>query len=135
VAEKAEVIIAIVGEGSGLGDKGITGKGKDRASLDLPGVQKEILNQLFKTGKLVILVLVNGRPLASGYIVNKCVAVIEAWLPGEEGGNAMTDVIFGDYNPSGKLPISFPKSVGQMPAYYNRKVSSFRNYVFQDSKP
>jgi len=135
VAEKAEVIIAVVGEVSGLGDRGITGEGRDRASLDLPGVQKEMLKQLFKTGKPVILVLVNGRPLAIGDIVDKCAAVIEAWLPGEEGDNAVADVIFGDYNPSGKLPISFPKSVGQIPVYYNRKVSSFRNYVFQDSKP
>jgi len=134
-ARKSEVVVAVVGERSGLSPSDVSGEGRDRASLGLPGVQEELIKALCKTGKPVVVVLVNGRPLSIGWIAENCPAVIEAWLPGEEGGNALADVLFGDYNPGGKLPVSFPLEVGQVPLYYDRKPSSQRNYVFTSSKP
>jgi len=135
VASKSDVVIAVVGEKSGLFSTGVTGEGNDRTSLRLPGVQEELLKALCKTGKPLIVVLVNGRPLNLGWIVENCSAIVEAWFPGEEGGNAVADVLFGDYNPAGRLPVSFPLNVGQVPVHYNRKPSSFREYVFTGSKP
>jgi beta-glucosidase len=87
-----------------------------------------------------VLILVDGRPLALGWIIEKIPAIIEAWLPGEEGGNAVADVLFGDYNPGGKLPISFPEKVGQVPVYYGHKPSGARsqlwgNYVDAGTSP
>jgi len=134
-ALKSEVIIAVMGEKSGLFGSGLSGEGCDRASLKLPVVQEDLVRELCNTGKPVILILVNGRPLSIEGIVEKCSAIVEAWYPGEEGGNAVADVIFGHYNPCGKLPISFPKDVGQIPLNYNRKPSSFRDYVSTDAKP
>lgn len=136
VASKSDVIIAVVGERSGIFRlPAVTGEGRDRASLSLPGVQEELIEELYKVGKPLVMVLVNGRPLSIGRLVEKASAVIEAWFPGEEGGNAIADALFGDYNPGGKLPITVPKDVGQIPIYYSRRPSSFRNYVFMDAKP
>lgn len=134
-AKKSDVVIVVVGERSGLSPCDISGEGRDRASLRLPGVQEELVKALCETGKPVIVVLVNGRPLSLGWIADNCSAILEAWLPGEEGGNAVADVLFGDYNPSGKLPISFPEEVGQIPLHYNRKPMSLGGYVFTSSKP
>ena len=134
-AEKADVIVAVVGERSGLSDDDVTGEFRDRADIRLPGVQEELIERLCETGKPVVLVLVNGRPLSLRRIVDKCSAILEAWLPGEEGGNAVADVLFGDYNPGGKLPVSFPQHVGQIPVNYGRRVSSLGDYVFMSSKP
>ncbi len=135
IAAKSDVIIAVMGESSGLREGAVTGENRDRSRLDLPGIQREFLEELFKLGKPVVLVLINGRPLALGDIFNKCDAVIEAWFPGEEGGNAIAEILFGKYNPSGRLPLSIPKHVGQIPVYYNRKPTSMHNYVFMDSEP
>jgi len=134
-ARKSDVVIAVMGEKSGLSESDVSGEGRDSVSLKLPGVQEELVRELCETGKPVVLVLVNGRPLSLGWMAEKCAAILEAWYPGEEGGNAVADVIFGHYNPGGKLPISFPREVGQVPLNYNRKPSSFRNYVFMDAKP
>jgi len=134
-AKRSDVVIAVMGERSGFGEDDVSGEGKDRASLTLPGVQGELLDVLLETGKPLILVLVNGRPLALESYVERCAAIIEAWYPGEEGGNAVADVIFGFYNPSGRLPVSFPRTVGQIPVYYNRRHSSMGSYVFTNSKP
>ena len=134
-AKRSDVVIAVMGERSGFGEDDVSGEGKDRASLTLPGVQGELLEVLLETGKPLILVLVNGRPLALESYVERCAAIIEAWYPGEEGGNAVADVIFGFYNPSGRLPVSFPRTVGQIPVYYNRRHSSMGSYVFTNSKP
>ena len=134
-ASRSEVVVAVVGERSGLSEHAVSGEGRDRASLRLPGVQEEFIDALCKTGKPVIVVLVNGRPLSLGRVVEKCAAIVEAWFPGEEGGNAVAEVLFGDYNPSGRLPISFPFEVGQVPLYYSRRPSSFREYVFASSRP
>ncbi|MEM4528167.1 MAG: glycoside hydrolase family 3 N-terminal domain-containing protein [Desulfurococcaceae archaeon] len=145
VAMNADVVVAVMGEKSGLDpawfglNKEIaqhtSGEGVDRASLRLPGIQEELIKELSKTGKPIVLVLINGRPLAVTNILQYVDAVIEAWFPGEEGGNAIADVIFGDVNPSGRLPISIPKDIGQIPVYYSRKPSSFRSYIDMDSKP
>jgi len=113
----------------------VTGEGRDQTSLSLPGVQEELLRALGDLGKPLIVVLVNGRPMAVKWAAEKASAIIEAWFPGEEGGNAVADVLFGDYNPGGKLPISIPQDTGQIPVYYSRRASSFRDYVFMSAKP
>lgn len=135
IASKSDVIIAVMGENSGLFKRGISGEGNDRIDLNLPGVQRELLKALKELGKPIVLVLTNGRPLSITWEKENMSAIIEAWYPGEEGGNAIADVIFGDYNPGGKLPISFPKDVGQIPVYYNRKPSAFSEYLTIDTKP
>ncbi len=134
MAKKAEVIVAVMGEKSGLFQQSISGEGSDRSDLELPGVQKDLLKELNTLGKPIILVLVNGRPLSLEWEKEYIPAIIEAWYPGEEGGNAIADVLFGDYNPGGKLPLSFPKEVGQIPVYYNRKPLSFNEYITGDAR-
>jgi beta-glucosidase len=145
IAREADVVIAVMGEKSGLDPawfglkkevvQHTSGEGVDRASLGLPGVQEELIKELHKVGKPIVLVLINGRPLSITSILPYVNAVIEAWFPGEEGGNAIADVIFGDANPSGRLPVSVPKTVGQVPVYYSRKPSSFKDYIDVDAKP
>ena len=137
---KAEVAIVVMGDKSGLIDDCTSGETRDRASLNLPGVQEELIKEIHKTGIPIVLVLINGRPLSINWAARRIPAIIEAWLPGEEGARAIADVIFGDYNPGGKLPISFPRSVGQVPVYYNHKPSGGRShwkgdYVEMSSKP
>lgn len=113
-----------------------TGEHHDRTSLDLPGVQKELIKEIIKTGTPVIVVLVNGRPLSIEWTAENADAILEAWLPGEEGGNGVADVLFGDYNPGAKLPVSIPKNVGQTPINYNRRhMSHYRDYVFTGNRP
>lgn len=134
IAKKAEVIIAVMGEKSGLFQQSLSGEGSDRADLGLPGVQTELLKELNTLGKPIVLILVNGRPLTLKWEKENISAIIEAWYPGEEGGNAIADVLFGDYNPGGKLPISFPKETGQLPVYYNRKPLAFNQYISTDAQ-
>lgn len=113
-----------------------TGEHHDRTNLKLPGVQQELLQEIYKTGTPIVLVLVNGRPLAIEWASQNIPGILETWLPGEEGGNAVADVIFGDFNPGGKLPVSIPKNTGQLPINYNRKpMSHNRDYVFADNRP
>jgi beta-glucosidase len=114
VARQADVVVAVVGE-----SRGMSYEGASRASLALPGFQSRLIQALKNTGKPLVLVLMNGRPLSIGKEHELADAVLETWYSGTEGGNAIADVLFGDYNPSGKLPISFPRSVGQVPTYYN----------------
>ena len=109
-AEGVDLIIAALGETDEL-----CRESASRVNLDLPGYQEELLEALFATGKPVILVLSNGRPLSINWAVKHIPAIVELWFPGEEGGAALADVLFGDVNPSGRLPITFPKSVGQIP--------------------
>jgi len=135
IAGKSEVVIAVVGENSGLSETDTSGEGRDRADLGLPGVQENLVKALHELGKPVVVVLVNGRPLSVEWIAENCSAIIEAWLPGEEGGNAVAEVLFGDYNPSGRLPVSFPRDVGQIPVNYSRRPSSLRDYVSIASNP
>lgn len=105
------------------------GEGFDRASLDLAGVQNELLKQIVQLGKPTVLVTIEGRPLNLNWPAEHVPAILAAWYPGEQGGSAIADVLFGDYNPAGRLPISIPRSVGQLPVYYNHKPDSRREYV------
>jgi len=98
-----------------------TGEGRSQVSLDLPGLQSELLKEVFKVNKNIVLVLMNGRPLVLNWESENIPAILECRHLGSEAGNAIADVLFGDYNPSGKLPVSFPHSVGQEPLYYNHK--------------
>jgi len=139
-AKKADVAVVVVGDRAGLTDWCTSGETRDRADLKLPGVQEELVKAVYDSGTPVVVVLVNGRPLSINWINGHVSAILEAWLPGEEGAGAVADVLFGDYNPGGRLPISFPKSVGQIPVYYYHKPSGGRShwkgdYVEMDTKP
>jgi beta-glucosidase len=107
----------------------------DVADLGLPGQQDELVDAVLKTGKPVVVVLLNGRPLAINRVAEAVPAVLEAFYLGQEGGTALADVLFGDANPGGKLPISVPRSAGQLPVYYDRKPTSFRPYLFSSREP
>ena len=112
-----------------------SGEGFDRSTLDLLGRQSELLREIVKTGTPVVLVMIKGRPLNLNWAAENVPAIIDAWYPGQEGGNAIADVLFGDYNPAGRLPVSVPKSVGQLPVYYNQKSPAPHDYVETDAKP
>ncbi|PZQ58951.1 MAG: beta-glucosidase BglX, partial [Variovorax paradoxus] len=113
-AKQADVVVAAVGE-----SRGMSHESSSRTRLDLPESQQALLRALKATGKPLVLVLMNGRPLTLGWEKANADAMLETWFAGTEGGNAIADVLFGDANPSGKLPISLPRSVGQIPTYYN----------------
>lgn len=117
IAKNADLAIVVLGESSDR--PGTDGEGYDVASLDLTGLQEDMLKAVYETGTPTILVLINGRPLSIRWAAEKIPAIVEAWLPGELGGQAVADVIFGDYNPGGKLPVTVPRHVGQLPVYYN----------------
>jgi beta-glucosidase len=108
-AKSADVVIAVLGE-----DESLVGESRSRTSLDLPGKQLQLLQALYETGKPIVLVLINGRPLTINWPNKFIPSIIEAWFPGLDGGNAIAETIFGDYNPGGKLSMTFPKSVGQI---------------------
>ena len=116
VAAKADVVVAVLGESAGM-----SGEAASRSELGLPQCQEELLRALVATGKPVVLVLMNGRPLTLAWEAEHCSAILETWFGGTEAGNAVADVLFGNYNPSGKLTATFPRSVGQIPIYYNHK--------------
>jgi beta-glucosidase len=113
-AQQADVVVAVVGE-----SRGMSHESSSRTSLDIPASQRALLEAMKATGKPLVVVLMNGRPLNLTWAKANADAILETWFPGTEGGNAIADVLFGDYNPSGKLPITFPRSVGQIPSYYN----------------
>jgi beta-glucosidase len=131
-ARKANVAVVVVGGKSGLTPDFTCGEMRDSAELRLPGIQEELIKAIYETGTPIVLILVNGRPLVLDWIAEKIPAIIQAWLPGEEGGNAVADVLFGNYNPSGKLPISFPEKVGQLLVYYRHKPSGARSQLWGD---
>jgi beta-glucosidase len=114
VARGADAIIVAVGERGNM-----SGEAESRSSLNLPGVQEQLLKELVALGKPVVEVLMNGRPLSIEWSADHVPAILETWFPGTEGGSAIADVLFGNYNPSGKLPVTFPRTVGQVPIYYN----------------
>jgi len=158
VARNSEVAIVFVGETSiksyGMGwgretdDVILCGEGYDRSDLTLAGVQQQLVEEVIKTGTPTIVVLITGQPVTLGPINDKAHGILEAWYPGQEGGTAIAEILFGDVNPSGKLTISFPKDVGQIPVFYNYKPSARgyykkpgtpenpgRDYVFLDTEP
>ncbi|GIP49205.1 beta-glucosidase [Paenibacillus sp. J53TS2] len=111
------------------------GEGIDRMNLSLSGVQLELIQEIHKLGKPLVVVYINGRPIAEPWIDEHADAILEAWYPGQEGGHAVADILFGDVNPSGRLTISVPKHVGQLPVYYNGKRSRGKRYLENDSQP
>jgi beta-xylosidase len=123
-ASRADRVIVAVGDLSGLFLTGTVGEGSDASSLRLPGVQQRLVEALLDTGKPVIVVLLNGRPYNLGEAFGRAAAVLEAWLPGQEGAEALAGILFGQINPGGRLPVSIPKSAGAMPYYYNSKLKA-----------
>ena len=115
-ASQADVIILAVGESANM-----TGERASRAYLDLPGEQKKLMQAIHQLGLPTVVVLMGGRPMTINWMSDNMPALLETWLLGTQAGNAIADVLFGDYNPSGKLPVSFPYAVGQIPVYYNHK--------------
>lgn len=115
-ARTSDVVIVAIGEKAMM-----SGEAASRAEITLPGVQEDLVEALIATGKPVVVVLMNGRPLAIPALAKNATGLLEAWWLGTETGNALADVLFGDYNPSGKLPMTFPRSVGQVPLFYNEK--------------
>lgn len=154
-AERADTVVMVVGGSSArdFGEGGIDlktgaskvtgnswsdmdcGEGIDRMSLGLSGVQLELVQEIHKLGKPLVVVYINGRPIAEPWIDEHADAILEAWYPGQEGGHAVADVLFGDANPSGRLTISIPKHVGQLPVYYNGKRSRGKRYLEDDAQP
>jgi beta-glucosidase len=128
LAAAAEVAVLVMGDRSGLTPECTTGEGRDRATLDLPGVQEDLLRAVAATGTPVVLVLVGGRPMGSEAVHARSAAALMAWLPGQAGAAAIAEVLTGETAPSGKLPISFPRSVGQVPVFYGHKLSGGRSH-------
>ncbi len=159
VAKKSDVVVLVIGgtsstlSGIGWGkdipnDYPTSGEGFDRASLNPPGLQPELIQAIYKTGKPIVLVMVHGRSYSIPWEKEHIPAIVEAWYPGEEGGNAIAKVLFGEVNPSGKLTVSVPKSAGHVPVFYNHKPSGRgfykkpgslekpgRDYVFSSPDP
>jgi beta-glucosidase len=115
-ARGADVTVIVVGETSDM-----SGEAAARSNIDLPGVQQRLVAAIKDTGKPFVVVLLNGRPLTIPYLHDNAPAILEAWAPGISGGNAVADVLFGAVNPGGKLPVSFPRAVGQIPISYNHE--------------
>jgi beta-glucosidase len=136
LARKADVAILVVGENESTNREAWSENHLgDRDSLDLLGAQNDLVKAVVETGTPTVVFLINGRPLAINYIAEHVPAIVEGWYPGQEGGTAAARVLFGDVNPGGKLPITFPHSVGDLPDFYNHKPSADRTYAFSTRKP
>jgi len=132
IARQADVVILAVGGKSGLMLDCTCGEMRDSAELRLPGAQEQLIKAVYETGKPVVLVIMDGRPLVLDWMADKIPAIVMAWKPGEEGGQAVADVLFGDYNPGGKLPVTFPRSAGQVPIYYGIRPSGGKSQFWGD---
>jgi beta-glucosidase len=132
IAGQADAVVLVLGDRSGLTPECTMGETRDSSDLKLPGVQEELARAIFATGKPVVVVLITGRPYALSALAEDASAILEAWLPGEEGGAAIADILFGDANPGGKLPITFPRSAGQVPVYYNAKPAGKQSHWYTD---
>jgi len=130
LVRKSDVAIVVLGE-----DLSVVGEGKDRANLELDENQMNLIKAVYATGKPVVAVLFNGRPMTINWVAKSIPAIVETWFGGEMGGLAIADVLLGNVNPSGKLPMTFPRSVGQIPYYYNRKPTSHHRYVDESNTP
>jgi beta-glucosidase len=135
-AKSADVAILVVGENESTNREAWSEQHRgDRDSLDLLGAQNELVKAVVETGIPTVVFLINGRPLSINYIAEYVPAILEGWYLGEEGGTAAANVLFGDVNPGGKLPITFPHSVGDLPDFYNHKPSANRSYAFSTREP
>jgi beta-glucosidase len=136
VARAADAVVLVLGSNESTSREAYADNHLgDVATLELMGQQDDLVRAVAATGRPVIAVLLNGRPQATAQLAASVPAILEAWYLGQEGGTAVADVLFGDVNPGGKLPISIPRSVGQLPVYYSRKPTSFREYLFSDRAP
>jgi beta-glucosidase len=136
VARKADVAIVVVGENESTNREAWSENHLgDRDSLDLIGYQDQLVRTIAETGTPTVVFLINGRPLSINYAVDHVPAILEGWYLGQEGGTAAANVLFGDPSPGGKLPISFPRTVGELPDYYDNKPSMNRSYLFNGRKP
>jgi beta-glucosidase len=136
VARRADVIVLAIGGNEQTSREGWSKAHLgDRASLDMIGRQEELVKAILATGKPVIALLFNGRPLSINYLSENVPVIFECWYLGQETGHAIADVLFGDLNPGGKLPITIPRSAGHLPAFYNYKPSARRGYLFDDVSP
>lgn len=132
VAEEADAVVLVLGDRSGLTPDCTTWETRDSADLKLPGVQEDLALAVLAMGKPVVIVLITGRPYVLSELAERANAILEAWLPGEEGGSAVADILFGEVAPGGKLPITFPRSAGQLPMYYNAKPAGTRSHWYGD---
>lgn len=130
IARKADVAVVVLGESEELVEEN-----RDVATLELYGKQLDLIKAIHATGKPVVCVLLNGRPLSFNWIAENIPAVVECWFPGEQGGVAVGKVLFGEYNPAGRLPITLPKSIGQLPFYYSQKPSTIHRYIGESDRP
>ena len=136
VAKHADAVVLVLGGNEQTSREAWSRKHLgDRANLDLVGRQDELATALLATGKPVVVVLFHGRPNSINFLAQNAPAILECWYLGQEGGHAVAEVLFGDFNPGGKLPISVPRSAGHLPAYYNHKPSARRGYLFDDVSP
>ena len=136
VAQRSDVVVLAIGGNEQTSREAWSLKHMgDRTSLDLIGRQDELVDALAATGKPLVVLLFNGRPLSINNVVEKAAVIFECWYLGQECGDAVADVLFGDFNPSGKLPISIPRSVGQLPIFYNHKPSARRGFLWDDARP
>jgi beta-glucosidase len=136
VAEQADVVVLAIGGNEQTSREAWSRVHLgDRADLDLPGMQNELVRAVARTGKRIVALLFNGRPKSITTVVEKVPAILECWYLGQETGRAVAEVLFGDTNPSGKLPISFPRSAGHLPVHYAHKPSARRGYLFDDVSP
>ena len=135
-ARKADVAILVVGETESTNREAWSESHLgDRDSFELLGAQNDLVKAVVETGVPTVVFLINGRPLSINYVAEHVPAILEGWYPGQEGGTAAAQVLFGDVNPGGKLPITFPRSVGQLPDFYDYKPSRNRSYIFTSSEP
>jgi beta-glucosidase len=136
VAKTADAIVAVVGTNESTSREAYADNHLgDMATLDLISQQNDLIDALAATGKPVVMVLMNGRPVSATQAAGKVPAILEIWYPGQEGGTAVAEALFGDINPGGKLPITVARNVGQLPIYYNRRPTSFRDYLFETRGP
>ncbi len=136
VAKSCDVILLVIGENESICREGWSENHRgDRDDLNLFGRQEELVKAIVKTGKPIVVLLFNGRPITINYVAETVPAIIEGWYLGQETGMAVANVIFGEINPSGKLSVTFPRNIGQLPAYYSKKPSRNRNYVNSDMTP
>ncbi|MGA7719694.1 MAG: glycoside hydrolase family 3 N-terminal domain-containing protein [Ignavibacteriaceae bacterium] len=136
VAKKSDFVILALGENEQISREAWTKVHLgDRVNLELFGMQNDLVKAILRTGKPVVVLLFNGRPNSFNYINDNVSSILECWYLGQETGHAVANVLFGDFNPGGKLPISFPRSVGHIPCYYNHKPSARRGYLFDDISP